>query len=182
MSQSTAARSTARALRPGPRIQPPRPATPRLRVVTAPRHTRSRAGLVAACAALLVLGLIGLLLLNVNLEHGTYDLRDQASRAEQLREQKQRLEMELRALQSPADLYGRALGLGMVDGPASPVFRKGRTTLGVPTPAPTPTRPTVSQQPSLSVSNSAPTATSSASSSRVAARTPAPTGTTAPTP
>ena len=151
MSQSTAARPVARAPRPGARVAPARPAGPRLRVVTAPRHTRSRAGLVAACVALLVLGLVGLLLLNVSLERGTYDLRDQASRAEQLREQKQRLEVEMREQQSPANLYARAHGLGMVDGPASPVFLKGRTTLGVPTPAPTPPRPTVTAKPSPSV-------------------------------
>jgi hypothetical protein len=151
MSQSTAARPVARAPRPGPRVAPTRPAGPRLRVVTAPRHTRSRAGLVAVCVALLVLGLVGLLLLNVSLERGTYDLRDQSSRAEQLREQKQRLEVEMRAQQSPANLYARAHGLGMVDGPASPVFLKGRTTLGVPTPAPTPPRPTVTAKPSPSV-------------------------------
>jgi hypothetical protein len=158
MSQSTAVRSAARAPRPGPRPQPPRQVAPRLRVVTAPRHTRSRAGLVAACVALLVLGLVGLLLLNVNLERGTYDLRDQASRAEQLREQKQRLEVELRQLQSPGDLYDHAHKLGMVDGPAAPVFVEGGKTLGVPTPAPTPPRPTVTQQASPSVTTSAPTA------------------------
>jgi hypothetical protein len=182
MSQSTAMRSTARAPRPGPRVQPPRPAGPRLRVVTAPRHTRSRASLVAACVALLVLGLVGLLLLNVSLERGTYDLRDQASRAEQLREQTQRLEMELRALQSPANLYNHSRGLGMVDGPASPVFRKGGATLGVPTPAPTPPRPTVTQQASRSVTSGAPSATSSGRSSGAATARPAPTATTAPQP
>ena len=159
MSQSTAVRSTARAPRPGYRPQPLRPAGPRLRVVTAPRHTRSRASLVAACVALLLLGLVGLLLLNVNLERGTYDLRDQASRAEQLREQKQRLEVELRAQQSPDHLERRARALGMVAAPPSPVFVKGSKTLGVPTPAPTPPRPTVTPQASPSVTASTPSAT-----------------------
>jgi hypothetical protein len=167
MSQSTAARPVARAPRPGPRVPAARPAGPRLRVVTAPRHTRSRAGLVAACAGLLVLGLVGLLLLNVSLERGTYDLRDQASRAEQLREQKQRLEVENREQASPATLSAHARGLGMVDGPASPVFLKGRTTLGVPTPAPTPTRPTVTPKTSPSVTAKTPSATG-----RAAAATP----------
>ena len=171
MSQSTAARPVARAPRPGPRVPATRPAGPRLRVVTAPRQTRSRAGLVAACAGLLVLGLVGLLLLNVSLERGTYDLRDQASRAEQLREQKQRLQVENREQASPATLYGHARGLGMVDGPSSPVFLKGRTTLGVPTPAPTPTRPTVTPKASPSVTAKAPAATSRPSG-RPAATTP----------
>jgi hypothetical protein len=177
MSQSTAVRSTARAPRPGPRPQPSRPVA-RLRVVTAPRHTRSRAGLVAACVALLVLGLIGLLLLNVNLERGTYDLRDQASRAEQLREQKQRLEMELRAQQAPDHLERRARALGMVDAPPSPVFLEGSKTLGVPTPAPTPPRPTVTQQASPSVTTKTPSATRSGSWSPSASTRPAPTATT----
>jgi hypothetical protein len=165
MSQSTAVRSTARAPRPGYRPQPQRPAGARLRVVSAPRHTRSRASLVAACVALLVLGLVGLLLLNVNLERGTYDLRDQASRAEQLREQKQRLEMDLRAQQSPDNLERRARALGMVDAPPSPVFLKGSKTLGVPTPAPTPPRPTVTQEASPSVTVKTPSATTSGTSS-----------------
>ena len=177
MSQSTAVRSTARAPRPGFRPQPPRPAGPRLRVVSAPRHTRSRAGLVAACVALLVLGLVGLLLLNVNLERGTYDLRDQASRAEQLREQKQRLEMELRAQQSPDNLERRARGLGMVDAPPSPVFLQGSKTLGVPTPAPTPPRPTVANQTSPSVIRTTPSATSSGMSTGQVSARPAPTST-----
>ena len=175
MSQSTALRSTARAPRPGPRPQPSRPA--RLRVVTAPRHTRSRAGLVAACVALLVLGLIGLLLLNVNLERGTYDLRDQSSRAEQLREQKQRLEMELGAQQAPDHLARRARELGMVDAPPSPVFLKGGKTLGVPTPAPTPPRPTVTQQPSPSATGKTQGATKKSGSSASASARPAPTAT-----
>jgi hypothetical protein len=177
MSQSTAVRSTARAPRPGPRPQPARPVVPRLRVVSAPRHTRSRAGLVAACVALLVLGLVGLLLLNVNLERGTYDLRDQASRAEQLREQKQRLEVELRAQQSPDNLERRARALGMVDAPPSPVFLKGSKTLGVPTPAPTPPRPTVTQQVSPSVTSKTPSATRTGTSTGQTSGRPAPTST-----
>jgi hypothetical protein len=177
MSQSTAVRSTARAPRPGYRPQPPRPVGPRLRAVTAPRHTRSRAGLVAVCVALLLLGLVGLLLLNVNLERGTYDLRDQASRAEQLREQKQRLEVELRAQQSPDNLERRARALGMVDAPPSPVFLKGSKTLGVPRPAPTHPRPTVAQETSPSVTGQTPNATKSGTSTGQASARPAPTST-----
>jgi hypothetical protein len=177
MSQSTAVRSTARAPRPGPRPQPARPVGPRLRVVTAPRHTRGRAGLVAACVAVLVLGLVGLLLLNVNLERGTYDLRDQASRAQQLREHKQRLEMELRAQQSPDNLERRARALGMVDGPPSPVFLDGSKTLGVPTPAPTPPPPTVTQQGSPSVTTKTPSATKQGTATASTPARPAPTTT-----
>jgi hypothetical protein len=130
-----------------------------------------------------VLGLIGLLLLNVNLERGTYDLRDQASRADQLREQKQRLEMELGALQAPGHLARVAGALGMVDAPPSPVFLKGGKTLGVPTPAPTPPRPTVTQQASPSATAKTQSATtkksrSSASAPASASARPAPTATT----
>lgn len=164
MSQSAAARPAVRAPRPGPgpRAVPSRPSPPRLRVVSAPRSTRSRAGLVAVCAGLLVLGLVGLLLLNVSLERGTYDLRDQSTRADQLREQRQRLQVELRARAAPADLDRRARGLGMVDAPPSPLFLVGGRTLGVPMRAPAPQRPSVTTKPSPSVTVKTPKATNRA--------------------
>jgi hypothetical protein len=132
MSQSTAVR-TARAARPARAVprHPGRPVPgqartpqppPRLRVVTAARHTRSRAGLVVICVALLALGLVGLLLLDVGLERGAYDLRDQSSRAEQLREQEQKLRMEIVEQAAPQNLETKARSLGMVPTAAAPVF------------------------------------------------------------
>lgn len=149
MSQTAAVR-TARAGRPAARHQGrpgsavPTSAPPRLRVVTAPRHTRGRAGLVAACAALLALGLVGLLLLDVSLERGTYELRDQNVRAEQLREQEQGLQRVLQDKTAPQNLAAEARKLGMVDAAGAPVFvlPNGRT-VGVPRRAVLPPSPTV---------------------------------------
>jgi hypothetical protein len=109
----------------------------------APKHTRSRAGLVVVCVGLLVVGLVGLLLLNVSLERGTYDLRDQMLRAEQLREKKQALEIELRWQTAPQQLDKRARELCLVDAPPNNVFLVEGKRVGVPMPAPTPSRPTV---------------------------------------
>ena len=161
-----------------PRPAPQRSAPPRLRVVTAPRHTRSRAGLVAVCAALLVVGLIGLLLLNVSLERGTYDLRDLTSRAEQLREKKQALETETRWLSAPAQLERKARAQCMVDAPPSNVFLVNGKPVGVPMPAPTPSRPTVTPQTSRSATSSKCSVTSGARPQTTRSAT---TGTTATT-
>ena len=141
MSQSAAVR-TARAPRPVPRHQGRQlrplpgagaPASPRLRVVSAARHTRSRAGLVVACVALLVLGLVGLLLLDVNLERGAYDLQAQNQRAELLREQAQKLRGEIIEQEAPQHLEKSAAALGMVPQPGAPVFvEPNGKTIGVP--------------------------------------------------
>jgi hypothetical protein len=164
MSQSAAVR-TARAPRPvarhqGRRLQPV-PASrrsappPRLRVVSAALHTRSRAGLVVACLALLVLGLVGLLLLDVSLERGAYDLRAQNQREEVLREQAQKIRSEIVAQAAPQNLEQKARRLGMVPAPAAPVFvlPDGKT-IGVPQRAVAPPSPSV--KPSVAASSTAP--------------------------
>jgi hypothetical protein len=171
VSQSAAAVRTARAPRPAARVQvrpsPGRtPQAPRLRVVSAPRHTRSRAGLVIACVTLLALGLVGLLLLDVSLERGTYDLRDQNVRAEQLREQEQGLQQEIQDLTAPQNLAARARKLDMVDAAGAPAFvlPNGRT-IGVPQRAAAPPSPTVTAKPSAPAARPA--------GARAGARTPA---------
>jgi hypothetical protein len=143
MSQSAAATKTAPRTAPRPAARPaarsaPRQSArlaapaPRLRAVSAPRHTRSRAGLVVMCVCLLLVGLVGLLLLNVSLERGAYDLRDQSTRAEQLREQAQKVTLELRGLEAPDALAGNARRLGMVDAaPGVPFVLPDGRTLGV---------------------------------------------------
>jgi hypothetical protein len=152
MSQSAAVR-TARTPRAVPRHQgrqlrpAPVPQPPRLRVVSAARHTRSRAGLVVACVALLVLGLVGLLLLDVSLERGAYDLRDQNQRVEQLRELAQKYRSEIVQQEAPQNLEDKAQELGMVPA-AGFVFRRpdGRT-IGVPKRAVAPPSPSVTSAP-----------------------------------
>jgi hypothetical protein len=182
MNQSTAARPVARAATPrvatprgaaAPRAAGPRPAAPqnpRLRVVTAPRHTRSRAGLVAVCVALLVLGLVGLLLLNVSLERGTYDLRDQELKAQQLREREQLLEDQLRGLQAPAELAKRAGQLGYVPAQGSWAYLVGGKRVGAAVPAPTPTPSTVTPSPSPSAPKATPSVKASPSTEAAADR------------
>ncbi len=138
MSQSTAVRAPRPAARPisAPRQAPARPVTPRLRVVAAPADARSRAGLVVACLSLLVLGLICLLVLNVGLERGAYELRDQRAQTAQLIEQKQALEETINAAQGPAALAAKAQALGMVPARNATFLRRSDgAILGVPVPA-----------------------------------------------
>ena len=87
---------------------------PRLRVVSAPAHTRSRAGLVALCGVLLAGALVSLLVLNVALEQGTYTLRRQQSAAARLTETRDALTEQLAALAAPQSLARQAQQLGMV--------------------------------------------------------------------
>jgi len=97
------------------------------------------------CVCLLLVGLVGLLLLNVSLERGAYDLRDQSTRAEQLREQAQKVTLELRGLEAPDALAGSARRLGMVDAaPGVPFVLPDGRTLGVAQKATPPPSPTVS--------------------------------------
>ena len=142
MSQSTALRAP----RPSTRTAPARPApraAARLRVVSAPAHLRSRAGLVASCATLLIAGLVGLLVLNVSLERGAYQLNAQHKLTRTLTEQRQALQEQLAALAAPEALAVRATALGMVPAPNVAVIRRSDgKILGVPLPA-TAARPVV---------------------------------------
>lgn len=144
MSQSTAVRATAR---PGVRNRPrPKPEQPRLRVVGTPAYARSRAGLVLGCLGLLVGGLIGLLLLNVNLERGAYQLRSEQAEAARLQEQRQALQEKIAALQAPQNLAAAAEELGMVRNPNAAFIRSSDgKVLGVPQQAATPPTPSVTK-------------------------------------
>ena len=116
-------------------------------VHTQPGRARRRLRRVAAR-----LGLVGLLLLNVSLERGTYDLRDQSAKAEQLRELAQKYAQETRLLEAPEALADRAHKLGMVDAaPGVPFVLPDGRTIGVAEKATAP--------PSPSVSKTAPSAT-----------------------
>ena len=146
MSQATAARTTARPVgRSAPRTAP---APRRLRVVGAPAHTRSRAGLVVACITLLGGGLVALLLLNVSLEQGSYELQREQTKADQLHDQAQALREQLAALQAPQNLAVQAERLGMVPNPNAAFLRASDgKVLGVPTRAVAPNPPTVTPAP-----------------------------------
>jgi hypothetical protein len=134
MNQATAARVPARPVRRGAARTAPTP--PRLRAVSAPPHTRSRAGLVLISISLLGSGLVALLLLNVSLERGSYELQQQESKAHQLQDQAQALREQLAALQSPQQLAAQAEQLGMVPNPNAAFLRASDgKILGVPTQA-----------------------------------------------
>lgn len=146
MSQSAAVRVPARhATRP---VARPAPTPPRLRVVTAPAHTRSRAGAAVLCAALLAGGLVTLLLLQMSLERGAYALRDAQRQARVLGDQAQDLNEQLARLQAPQNLAARASALGMVQAP-NPAFLRASDgkVLGVPAPGVKPPSPTVKKDP-----------------------------------
>jgi hypothetical protein len=135
MSQSTVAARPA--VRPAPRPaarQAPRGTAPRLRVVSAPLHARSRAGLVVASLVLLTVGLVGLLLLNVSLEKGAFVRRTQLAQIEQLSEQRESLLEQIAAREAPQSLASRAASLGMVEAPNVAFIRSDGRILGVPSP------------------------------------------------
>ena len=83
--------------------------------------------------SLLAAGLVGLLLLNTELQRGTFQVTALNQQADQLRDQQEQLERQVRTLESPQNLADRSLRMGMVPNP-NPVFLRlsdGRV-LGVP--------------------------------------------------
>jgi len=136
MSQSNAARVAARpAARPvGRSVSVP----PRLRVVPA-RRGRSRVRLALSCVGMLALGLVLLLLLNISLSRGAYELYRGQAQLNLLQEQRQATQEDLLVQQAPQRLAARARKLGMVPAPNVAFVRldDGKV-LGVPKPA---TRP-----------------------------------------
>ncbi len=131
-----------------------RPATPpRLRVVAAPAQTRSLAGLVVVCATVLAAAMVGLLLLNVTLEQGAYELRQQQKAATRLTETRDALAEQLRTKSAPDALARQADKLGMVPGSGVAFLQTGNAAVigqaaparGVSTAAPTATPPVAPQ-------------------------------------
>jgi hypothetical protein len=94
-----------------------------LRIVSAPEHLRPRASLVAACLALLVVGLVGLLVLTVSLGRGAYEMGELRRTTTELTEQRQALQEQIAAEQAPQALAARARSLGMVPAPNVAMIR-----------------------------------------------------------
>jgi hypothetical protein len=142
MSQSVAVRAGTRpVVRGRPRTTPE---LPRLRLVTTSAHARARSRAVLGSIGLLIAGLIGLLLLNVSLERGAYQLRSYDQEVTQLQEQRQQLQEDLASLQAPQNLAGAAEDLGMVRNPNAAFVRSpDGQILGVPQQAATPSAPSV---------------------------------------
>jgi hypothetical protein len=106
---------------------------PRLRVVYGAPFRPPRMPFVIFVVSLLAAGLVGLLLLNTQLQSGTFEVTKLSAQADQLRDQQEQLEKQVRTLESPQNLSDRALRMGMVPNP-NPVFLRlsdGRV-LGVP--------------------------------------------------
>ncbi|WP_328521791.1 hypothetical protein [Kribbella sp. NBC_00359] len=118
------------------RVTPAAPAKrsePKLRVVYGAPFRPPRMPFVIFVVSLLAAGLVGLLLLNTELQSGTFEITRLNSQADQLRDQQEGLEKQVRTLESPQNLADRALRMGMVPNP-NPVFLRlsdGRV-LGVP--------------------------------------------------
>ena len=112
---------------------PAKRSEPKLRVVYGAPFRPPRMPFVIFVVSLLAAGLVGLLLLNTELQSGTFDITRLNSQADQLRDQQEGLEKQVRTLESPQNLADRALRMGMVPNP-NPVFLRlsdGRV-LGVP--------------------------------------------------
>ena len=126
---STAKARVASATQPSPAGRP----QPKLRIVYGAPFRPPRMPFVLFVVVLLAAGLVGLLLLNTELQRGTFQVTELNHQAAQLREQQEQLAREVRTLESPQNLAGRALRMGMVPNP-NPVFLRlsdGKV-LGVP--------------------------------------------------
>ena len=124
-----AAQRAAPAAKPGVR-----PSRPRLTVVDDRPFRPPRMPFVLFVVVLLGAGLIGLLLLNTQLQQGTFQVTDLNQQAKELRDQQEDLERQVQRLESPRNLASEALRYGMVPNP-NPVFLRlpDGQVLGVPT-------------------------------------------------
>lgn len=94
---------------------------PRLRVVP-PRVANARSGpFVSLVAAILVSGLVGLLLLNLAMQKGSFRLAELETEASSLQTREQRLDLIVDRLSSSDRLETEAIRMGMVPNP-NPVF------------------------------------------------------------
>ncbi len=114
---------------PAPAQQP----EPKLRIVYGAPFRPPRMPFVIFVVSLLAAGLVGLLLLNTELQRGAFQVTALNQQADQLRDQQEQLERQVRTLESPQNLADRALRMGMVPNP-NPVFLRlsDGQVLGVP--------------------------------------------------
>jgi hypothetical protein len=101
----------------GPAVRRPADRTPRrapLQLVPTPRVDAPRAPFVAVLTSLLLLGLLGLLMLNTVLARDAFALHSLKSEVRALSDSEQALEREVEALRSPQAIAASAAALGMV--------------------------------------------------------------------
>jgi hypothetical protein len=96
----------------------------------------NRATFVVGVVGVLAAGLVGLLLLNIAMQKGAFELARLDAQANDLQTRQQALDLEVDRLASPARLAQRASAQGMVANP-NPVFLDLATgeVVGRPTPA-----------------------------------------------
>ena len=87
---------------------------PRLRVVRAPEHARTRVPFILACMAVLAGALLSALLLNTSMAATAYAKYDLSNELGRLNQDEQDLTAQLDAKASPTQLAGAAAALGMV--------------------------------------------------------------------
>jgi hypothetical protein len=115
MSAQSAARARpASSLPARPRSAPQNPPAPRLKVVRAPEHARTRMPFILACMAVLAGALLSALLLNTSMASSAYAKYDLSNQLGQLNQDAQDKQADLDAKSSPAHLADAATQLGMV--------------------------------------------------------------------
>lgn len=100
--------------RPRPARSPAGATSPRLVVVPRSSARAARVPFVALVVGLLIVGLVGLLVLNTSLQRGAYVVTDLRTQAAQLSLREQNLQMQVAGLQSPERLAAVAAASGMV--------------------------------------------------------------------
>ena len=120
----------------------------RLRVLAAPLNTGRRLPFVGLCAVLLLGSLVTVLVINIALSRGSYDVYVLEQERTALAEREQQLSERLAIESSPARLSERARELGMIPN-ASPAFIRlsDGAVLGSPEPADPNAAPSVSAIP-----------------------------------
>lgn len=111
MTQSTAAKVTSRRPAPAQRTAAPRPL---LQLVSPLPRPGSNVPFVLLCSFFLAAGLIAVLLLNMSLERGAYELQGLQARSAVAGDRAAALQEELAAQSAPLTLAERATKLGLV--------------------------------------------------------------------
>lgn len=140
---TTAAARTVALPQRAPATKPARTAAP-LKLVPSARSSAAKTPFVVVVVTLLVGGLLGLLLLNMVVAQGSFELHALAKQGKALDQREQDLAGRVQALQAPGVLAQRATSLGMVPG-GPPAFLQlpsgkvlGQPTAGVAPVVPTP--------------------------------------------
>ena len=97
-----------------PAVAPISAARPGLRLLPGGRTGAPRAPFVVLVLLVLGVGLVGLLLLNTNLQQSSFELRDLEQETRLLRDRHAELTRQVAELAAPEELASRADALGMV--------------------------------------------------------------------